>query len=342
MKVAFKSLIAAAAFMAAGAASAATVTITVGNTVYKGVKLNGSETLNFSVDAIGAFDTYMASLASYGPGVATSTKDTDGFYTSASVSAPVASLNVEDTTDQAVSVAASGGLTMTLPWRKAISSGGSLTISDLNVDLANKVVYATLIGANGVGTLSNVPLWTFDTQAGNTTVVPAGGGSGNVTFSVSGLHLTTEGTNRVAASLALGPLGKGVLNSLPDFGSISFSLDAVRELPICSVSLKTTGKNQVLFNTEVTVTNHSSNATTGWQVSWNYNKPTLLIAPKNAKLTDKGLKRYTAKPVAGNTVIAAGGSTTFSFKGHANDGAPVLSDLAATVGGAACAVTQAP
>lgn len=57
MKVAFKSLIAAAAFIAAGAASAATVTVTLGNTVYKGHTLSGSEVLTFGADFNGWLDT---------------------------------------------------------------------------------------------------------------------------------------------------------------------------------------------------------------------------------------------------------------------------------------------
>lgn len=339
MKFAFKSLIAAAAFLAAHAASAATVTVTVGNTVYKGVKLSGSETLTFSQDALWVFDTYLANLTAVGAGVVSANKDSDGYYTNASLTTPITTLNVDDATDQALSVASAGGLTMTVPMRKSISSGGTLTVTDLNVDLANKKVYATLVGTNGTGTLTHFPLWDIGNPGESVKVIPAAGGSGATTFTVSGLGLTTEGYNQTVTALALGSLGKAALRGVPDFGTISFSLQAVSALPICAVTFKTQNKNQALFDTEVTITNNSSNPTTGWKLNWNYSKPTLLINVKNAKLTDKNLKQYTAQPVKANTTITAGGATTFSFRGHANGGAPTVSDLSATVGGQTCLVT---
>jgi hypothetical protein len=75
-------------------------------------------------------------------------------------------------------------------------------------------------------------------------------------------------------------------------------------------------------------------------VNWTYGVPTLLTNIQNAKITNKSLKAYTAQPGKTNATVAAGGATTFSFRGHANGGGiPAISDLSATLGGQSCPVT---
>lgn len=342
MKVAFKSLIAAAAFIAAGTASAATVTVTPGTTVYKGFKLSGNQTLSFSSDALSLFEIFQPVVGPTSPATTTVTKDTDGVYLDVTMAAPLSSLAVDDTNDLAQSAASTGGLTMTIAPLRGVTSGGALTITDLQVDLLSKKVFATVIGGNGVGTLTNVYLWDFDTVAGNTAVIPPVPGSATTTFTVSGLHLTVDGYNKVTTSLGLLNIGKSAVASITDFGSISTVVKAeqvLTPLPTCSVSFKTTNKTSPLFNTEVTVANNGSNAATGWAVNWSYGKPTLLLNVKNAKLSNKSLKSYTAQPLASNATVAAGGSTTFSFRGYAGGGVPAVSDLSATLGGQTCPVT---
>lgn len=343
MKVAFKSLIAAAAFIAAGAASAATVTVTLGNTVYKGHTLSGSETLTLGTDANAWLDTIKGTVAANGAGVVTATQDTDGFYSSITMAAPLVTLNLDDATDNLQSLAASGGITLTAPVMRYISSGGALTLTDLNVDLNAKKVYATVVGANGVGTLTNVPLWDLDAVVGPTNIALPGNGGGQFNLAVQGLHLTTDGTSKFVSALGLYRLGQAALAAVSDFGSISMSLTSVAVLPqaSCSVSFKTTPLNtsSPLFNTEVTVANSGSNAATGWTVNWSYGKPTLLLNVKNAKLSNKSLKNYTAQPVAANATVAAGGSTSFSFRSFAGSTTPAISDVSATLGGQACAVS---
>lgn len=343
MKVAFKSLIAAAAFIAAGAASAATVTVTLGNTVYKGHTLSGSEVLTLGPDANAWLDTIKGTVAANGAGVVTATQDADGFYTDITMTAPLVSLNVDDANDNLQSLAGSGGITLTAPAMRYISSGGSVTLTDLNVDLNTKTVYATVIGANGVGTLTKVALWTLDTVLGPTNIALPANGGGTFNLAVQGLHLTADGTTKVVSSLGLARLGQAALAAVSDFGSISMTLDSVVTLPPvpCKVSFKTTTLNtsSPLFNTEVTVANNTSNAATGWTVNWTYGKPTLLVNVKNAKLSNKSLKAYTAQPVATNATVAAGASTTFSFRGYAGGTIPAISDVSATLGGQTCAVS---
>jgi len=342
MKVAFKSLIAAAAFIVAGAASAATVTVTPGTTVYKGFKLSGDQTLSFSADVLSLFDIVQPVVGPTAPATTTVTKDTDGIFLGVTLAAPITSLAVDDTTNTAQSTNATGGITLTVPVLRGVSSGGALTISDLQVDLQSKKVFATVNGANGVGTLTNVYLWDFDTVAGNTAVIPPVPGSATTNYTVSGLHLTVDGYNKVTTSLGLLNIGKSAVAAITDFGSISTVVNAEQvatPLPTCSVSFKTTNKTSPLFNTEVTVNNHGSNAATGWTVNWSYGKPTLLLNVKNAKLSNKSLKSYTAQPVATNATVAAGGSTSFSFRGYAGGTIPAVSDLSATLGGQTCAVS---
>lgn len=337
----FKSLISAAAFMAvAGGANAALVTVTVGDTVYKGVKLSGTETLTLSANAMGFTDTVRGTYTANGTSVLTANRDTDGYFTDVSLASPLSSLSIENTTDQLASVAASGGLTLTVPVLRAVSSGGTLTINDLNVDLNSKKIYATVTGGNGVGTLTNFALWDFDAVAGNTKFAPGSGASVS-NFTVSGLHFTMDGIVKIISSLGLSNLGRAALMGIDDFGTLGVSVNGMLPpLSTCSVKFKTTYKNPALFTTEVTVGNASSNPQTGWKVNWHYNKPTLLLSIKDTKITSKpGLKNFTASPLASNATIPAGASTTFSFRGHADGGLPALSDLSANLGGQSCVVS---
>lgn len=340
MKVAFKSLIAAAAFISvATAASAAIVTVPSGG-MYKGAKLTGNEVFSLSVDTLGVFDVLAAQVTAVSPAQGNIIKDSDGFFSAASVTSALTSLAVNEDTDEDVSLSAGGGFTVTSPIIRSVSSGGTITLTDLKVDLSSKKVFATVVGANGVGTVTNVAMWDFDTVVGATSV-GTWGGSGVFNSVVSGLRFTTDGLSKFISALGLSTLGKAALNGVTDFGSIALTVNmAPAPVPACAVSFKTTNKTALFFNTEVTVHNAGSNAATGWQVNWAYNKSTLLANIKDAKITgDKDLKHFTAKPVAGNKVIAAGGATTFTFKGHANGGAPTAGELSATLGGQTCPVT---
>ncbi|KGM39831.1 hypothetical protein JY96_06765 [Aquabacterium sp. NJ1] len=224
MKFAMKSIVAAAAFVAVGVASAASVTVPVG-TVYNGLSFTGSGSLSFSADLLGALDTGKVSVAGYGAATATVLKDSDGFYTEASASAPITALTIDTATNAVLSAATTGGATQTAPVLKSVSSGGSLTVTDLNVDLANKKVYATIIGGNGVGTLNNFYLWDIGSITGDTTVA----GAGTYTTTLTGLSITTDGFNKFVTSLGLLNLGKSALMGVTDFGTITSTITAVPE-----------------------------------------------------------------------------------------------------------------
>lgn len=221
MKFALKSIVAAAAFVAVGSASAAATTVNVGGSIGGLTLASGSGTLAFSADLLSALSVGGVTITSYSPGVATSVIDpATGDYVSASAKAPVTSLVVDSATNQIQSVATAGGATQTSPVVASISSGGSLTVSDLNVDLVNKKVYATVIGGNGVGTLSNYYLWDIVNPVTLNTLTAGT----NTLSTVSGLQITTAGYNTFIKSLGLYKLGVGALSTISDYGTITTTL----------------------------------------------------------------------------------------------------------------------
>jgi len=216
-----KSLIVLSAFAAAGLASAASVTV-ASNTAYNGLTFSGSGTLSFSSDLLGALDTGKVTVANYGSATTSVSKDSDGYYTAVSAAAPITSLTIDSSSMAVMGAATTGGATQTAPVLKSVSTGGSLTVTDLNVDLANKKVYATLIGGNGVGTLTNFYLWDIGSITGATSVT----GAGTFTTTLSSLSITADGLSKFSQSLGLLTLGKAALSSVTDFGTITSTIIA--------------------------------------------------------------------------------------------------------------------
>jgi hypothetical protein len=227
MKFALKSIVAATAFVAAGLASAAPVTVAAGTGIYDGLSLTGTGTLQFSAALLEALDVGQISITPYGGLVSSVIDDSPGYYAAVSATAGINSLTIESTTDAVLSAATSGGLTQVAPVLRSVSSGGSLTVTDLNVDLVGKKVYATIIGANGVGTLNNFHLWDISTIAGPTTVA----GEGVYVTTLSGLSITTAGFDTFVQSLGLLSLGRGALSTVEDFGVITSTITAVAAVP---------------------------------------------------------------------------------------------------------------
>jgi hypothetical protein len=207
----FKRLAAALAFATMGAAHADALVVKNG-----GATFNGTATLAFSADMMGALDTGHMSVATYSPATSVIEKDTDGYYVNVSSTAPMRTLTLDDQSLVFQGMSSVGGLTVTAPLFKSISSGGSLTITDIATDLSTKTVYASLIGANGVGTLTNVAMWTFDTLEG-----PIKYGQGNSFVNdIHGLRLTADGRSKWSQALGLVQLGQVELDALTDFGSL--------------------------------------------------------------------------------------------------------------------------
>jgi hypothetical protein len=217
MRVAVRLTAMASLMTLALGAQAASVVVPAGTGVYNGLIFVGSGTLTFSADLTSALDVGKVSVSPFGAAVGNILKDSDGLYSQVSVSAPLTSLTIDTSTNQVLGAATTGGATQVAPVLKSVSSGGSLTVTDLNVDLANKRVYATLIGGNGVGTLTNFYLWDIGSVTGSTAI----SGPGTFSTTLSGLSITTSGFNKFSQSLGLLSLGKAALSGVTDFGTIT-------------------------------------------------------------------------------------------------------------------------
>ncbi|MGC4060807.1 MAG: PEP-CTERM sorting domain-containing protein [Aquabacterium sp.] len=211
MKFELKHLVAAVAVAAAGAAHADVLTVKNG-----GATFQGSGTLTFSADLLGALDTAKMAVTNYGAVTSVIQKDSDGYFSTISASAPMQTLSLDDTSLQVLGVGTKGGLTMTAPVLKSVSSGGSLTVTDITADLTTKTIYATIIGGNGVGTITNFALWNFSTLVGPTQYA----GPGTYVDDISGLSLTADGFTKFSQALGLLTLGKSAMQGITDYGTI--------------------------------------------------------------------------------------------------------------------------
>lgn len=225
MKFNLKSLVVAAAFVAAGtAANAADLTLEVGQEVtafgYTVSGLNGSGTLSFSGALLGALELGGVTFE----GVAPATLTVDG-YSSVTAAAPVQSLGgtFDGTTLAITQVGTLGGATQVLGEDAIIAevsyNGGFITVQDLRVDLTTNDVYGTLIGGNGVGTVTNLKIWHITEVSGPTTfTAPAGPATVVSENTLSGLMIYDEAFNLFVKAGDLTELGAGALSGVNDEG----------------------------------------------------------------------------------------------------------------------------
>lgn len=176
--------------------------------------LIGSTQLNLGTEMLDALDATKVSVLGYGAATATVTKDSDGFYTGASVSAPVTSITYDPSKLEIFGMGTSGGFTLTAPVLKQVTTGGTLTVTDLRADLSAHTIYATLSGGNNVGTISNMALWNF----GSLSSAPTANG---LTATISDLSITEAGFSAFSQSLGLINLGVTALGSVSTYGTIT-------------------------------------------------------------------------------------------------------------------------
>lgn len=220
----FKRIVAASMFAMGGLAQAAYVEVPSGTvSPYNGFTYQGALVLSYSSEIMGAWDTLRASVSSYGAGVATAVRDTDGFFTQLSQAAPITSMTIDSDMGAPVRYNSAGGATITVPVLKSVSSGGTLTLTDLSVDFTQKQVNATIIGANGVGTLTNFHLLDIQsfTVDGAGQGCPAFGSCAYPRFTASGLILTAEGLSKISQSLGLITQGRSGFGDPIDFGVLT-------------------------------------------------------------------------------------------------------------------------
>ncbi len=225
MKFNLKSLVAAAAFVAASSgANAADLTLSVGQELtafgYTLSGLSGAGTLSFSGSLLGALELGGVTFE----GVAPADLTVDG-YTSVSAAAPVQSVSgsFDGSTLSISQVATLGGATQVLGEDAIINEvsygGGFITVKDLRVDLATNDVYGTLVGDNGVGTVTNLKIWHITEVSGPTTFTPpTQAGPVVAENTLSGLIIYDEAFNLFVQAGDLTELGAGALAGVNEGG----------------------------------------------------------------------------------------------------------------------------
>lgn len=220
MKHSLALAVATTLFVSTGTSRAAVATAAP-----ESLHLNGSATLTLSDDILGAMDVGKISVAPFGTVVQPDIVKIDDAFVRIAATAPIVSLTYDTATNNALVVGAKGGLTMSAVPLKSVSTGGTLTVTDLSADLSTNTIFATIIGGNGVNTIDHFALWQFTGLEGSTTLPT----SGSVTTKLTGLHLTTESLKTFTKSLGLIGSGASALKGVEDFGSISATITAVPE-----------------------------------------------------------------------------------------------------------------
>jgi hypothetical protein len=241
MKHALQTLAAAAAVTVTSLAQAASGTLHLGESItdynYTVSDLTGSGTLTFSSTLIGALNAGKIQVSNVAPATVTVVYKTNSVtkvvsIASASAAAPVTALSGDYTATSVdiTRVTSAGGALQSAPVANIATTGGSLQITNLNVDIVNKRVYADLIGGNNVGTRTNVYLWDIGQISGPTSFdisqLPPGGGVVSSTNTVSGLKINADAFNLFAQAMGLTANGITSLQTVTDFGSITSTISA--------------------------------------------------------------------------------------------------------------------
>ncbi len=231
-----KSLLATAAFVAVSTASAAIITVpTDGTTITMGATLTGTSTWSLGADFLDiALDRLRPGLVLGSTGAATTSIAMDegrDFFTAVSMSSPMTSLQVDTTSAQLLTTSATGGISFVMKALSPYSTGGSLDVTNLDIDLLNKKVYANIVGGNDVGPLNHVYLWDIAN-------ITTDAGPNFVHSELTGLTITTEGFNVFSQSLGLTPLMQDRMSQVNNggnfgdrYGSISTTIVATPAVP---------------------------------------------------------------------------------------------------------------
>lgn len=190
---------------------------------------HGSATYTYSENFVGATDVMRLKTAAVPPAVVS----TDDLAIS-SVHMPVRLVKgeLDGWGGTYTQVDLKGGFNLSYtpgPRRNVATTGGSLSLTDIQVDLVNKRVYADLTGANGVGFRDQALIWSFSTIVGapslNLGNCPALGNCqvGIDPVTLGGLNITSEAFDLFGTSLGLTHFGRAALGSVGDFGTITIS-----------------------------------------------------------------------------------------------------------------------
>lgn len=242
---------------------AASTYVGVGDTAPNGIFFNGgSITQNVSANLLTTLNISKTNAQAVGPSVVSQDFGPDPYLglvrTSLSWTSAVNGVWVDDSTGAITSLSSVGGVTLTSSLVDQVSYGGTLSISNLQIDFQNNRVYASLTGDfRGVGTpegyapydssvvttLTNVHLWDFQTVQGNLAggIVPAPltgpWVSGIPPFNLSNLSITQNGYAHVTSALRLYHLGTSTLMNVTSYGTITTAVPEPATVPMVLVGL---------------------------------------------------------------------------------------------------------
>lgn len=221
--------------MAASAAHAVDVSVQAGgSTIVDGIAytLNPSNAsrLTLGFDGLGVTNAFRGQVTATGAAQLATTLAPSGDYASITVDLPVSSVTGDsvvlggDRYYGTKSYSHGGALTITVPKtfngrrNVATNEGGSVTISNLHVDLPTLRVFADLTSGATTQTLA---LWNITSHdSGGMPVLPPDASVGAVA-SLHGLAFTTEGHDAFSQALTLSEFGKAALGGVRSFGTIT-------------------------------------------------------------------------------------------------------------------------
>ena len=242
MKFAFKSIVVAAAFVAAGAANAAIQTIDT--TISAGDKyvIDSSSTgaLTFSSLLRSALNTGKVAASAYGDAAGTITGPV-GAYTALTIGAPIKSISYDDATGLVTRVITSGGARQVAGFVDGVSFGGWVEVGELDVRFnaagTGAEIYGNVVGQNDAGVsvsfigqkLFDVAGYTARVGGVSTTFAPVVGDTsfkvGTANTTLNGLAITADAFNAISTALDLDVLGSSALQAAAkNFGNINSTL----------------------------------------------------------------------------------------------------------------------
>jgi len=147
----------------------------------------------------------------------------EGMRPDATLTGPIALVSVDGALRTLNGAVGFGGMNFSQPALNALSTSGTLSLTDLYADLSTGTVYGSVKGANGVGSQSSVALWQAKQISGSSStanpppcvnvVALCQTGDTIITHAeLQGLALTTLGQAIFQRSLGLLPTGQEFLN----------------------------------------------------------------------------------------------------------------------------------
>lgn len=246
MKFAFKSIIVAAAFVAAGAANASFSVVADGTTVNTSsvgsFTVVGTGQLEFSELLMGALNTGSVSVAPYGGATLSEATYTavDEFgdtysYDAYIVGSKVTNLTIDETTGKVEQVLSVGGAAQTMAANVGIkAAGGSASVGELDVRFqadGSVQIFGTITGQRlGAATGVNYSGLLFNVAAANVSgATTFTGAAGTYETTLSGLALSSAGFTALVQSFGLNSSGLGyqaLQSATANFGVLKSTITA--------------------------------------------------------------------------------------------------------------------